>query len=154
MFNSTSLAARTKVLVGAVVAVSLGIVGSLVMVDSSIEAERAAVARQAEFKQLGFDLARAIPGLPQGALDVVRYHHERWDGCGYPHGLSGENIPLFGRIIGLADSFDAMSSNRTYRHALRHDQVITEITRCAGAQFDPLVVAAFLRVTGEGRAAP
>ncbi len=85
-----------------------------------------------DIKQMG-DL---IPG--------VLHHHERWDGRGYPHGLKGDAIPLFGRLIGLADSFDAMSSNRTYRKSLQHDQVLNEVRRCAGSQFDPVLAEAFV----------
>jgi energy-coupling factor transport system substrate-specific component len=77
-------------------------------------------------------------------LDGVLSHHERWDGRGYPHGLSGESIPLFGRIIALADTFDAMSSNRTYRLGRDRATVLEEIRRHAGTQFDPRLVEAFL----------
>jgi HD-GYP domain-containing protein (c-di-GMP phosphodiesterase class II) len=80
----------------------------------------------------------------QDLIPGVLHHHERWDGRGYPHGLKGEAIPLFGRLICLADSFDAMSSNRTYRGALPHDHVLGEIRRCAGAQFDPQLAQIFL----------
>lgn len=76
----------------------------------------------------------------------VLYHHERWDGRGYPHQLAGQNIPLFGRLIGLADAFDAMSSNRTYRRALASTQVLDEIVRCAGQQFDPTLTQAFIKL--------
>ncbi|MEX0744382.1 MAG: HD domain-containing phosphohydrolase [Phycisphaeraceae bacterium] len=76
----------------------------------------------------------------------VLYHHERWDGRGYPHGLKGEGIPLFGRILGLADAFDAMSSNRTYRRALQPDEVLKEMHRCAGTQFDATLVELFVQL--------
>jgi HD-GYP domain-containing protein (c-di-GMP phosphodiesterase class II) len=79
----------------------------------------------------------------QDLIPGVLYHHERWDGRGYPHNLRGKEIPIFGRLIGLADSFDAMSSNRTYRQALDHQQVISEIRRCAGTQFDPELAQVF-----------
>jgi putative nucleotidyltransferase with HDIG domain len=80
----------------------------------------------------------------QDVVPGVLTHHERWDGHGYPHGLAGENIPLIGRIICVADSFDAMSSTRTYRPALPLDTVMREITRCAGAQFDPTLAKIFV----------
>lgn len=67
----------------------------------------------------------------------VLYHHERWDGRGYPHKLAGRNIPLFGRIIALADAFDAMSSNRTYRQSMDLNRVLGEIEKNRGTQFDP-----------------
>lgn len=79
----------------------------------------------------------------QDLLPGVLHHHERWDGRGYPHKLAGEAIPVFGRIIAMADSFDAMSSDRTYRRAMPQEQAIAEIRRCAGVQFDPKLVAPF-----------
>ena len=80
----------------------------------------------------------------------VLHHHERYDGKGYPTGLAGENIPLMGRIICLADCFDAMTSNRTYRKALPLEVALTEIRRCSGTQFDPRLAEAFLRTGPEG----
>jgi HD-GYP domain-containing protein (c-di-GMP phosphodiesterase class II) len=79
----------------------------------------------------------------------VLHHHERYDGQGYPDGLIGENIPLMGRIICLADCFDAMTSNRTYRKALPLEVALTEIRRCSGTQFDPSLTEAFLRIGAE-----
>jgi HD-GYP domain-containing protein (c-di-GMP phosphodiesterase class II) len=79
-------------------------------------------------------------------LPGVLHHHERYDGQGYPAGLTGDNIPLFGRIICLADCFDAMTSNRTYRKALPLEVALTEISRCSGTQFDPVLTEAFLRI--------
>ena len=80
----------------------------------------------------------------------VLYHHERYDGRGYPTGLAGTEIPLMGRIICLGDCFDAMTSNRTYRRALPIEVAMAEIQRCAGTQFDPVLAEAFLRTTAEG----
>ncbi len=76
----------------------------------------------------------------------VLHHHERWDGRGYPTGLAGTDIPLFGRVICLADSFDAMSSTRTYRASMSHEKVLAEVRRCAGTQFDPELTEVFLRL--------
>ena len=76
----------------------------------------------------------------------VLYHHERWDGRGYPHNLAGRDIPMFGRLIGLADSFDAMSSNRTYRSSLSRHEVLSEIIRCRGSQFDPELADLFVQL--------
>lgn len=76
----------------------------------------------------------------------VLYHHERWDGLGYPEQKAGLDIPLFGRVIGLADAFDAMSSDRTYRSALKLDEVLAEIRRCMGQQFDPELAEYFLKL--------
>lgn len=75
---------------------------------------------------------------------IVLYHHERWDGSGYPHGLVGEAIPLIARIFSIADTYDAMTSTRPYRNALVHNVAVEEILRCRGAQFDPEVVDAFI----------
>jgi HD-GYP domain-containing protein (c-di-GMP phosphodiesterase class II) len=76
--------------------------------------------------------------------DWVLHHHERWDGHGYPDGLVAERIPLGARIIFVADAFDAMTSDRLYRAALSYEEAISEVERCAGSQFDPEVVNAFL----------
>jgi HD-GYP domain-containing protein (c-di-GMP phosphodiesterase class II) len=80
---------------------------------------------------------------------VVRASHERWDGAGYPDGLSGEAIPLPARIIAAADAFDAMTTNRPYRRARTLHDARREMADCAGSQFDPLVVAALLAVVDD-----
>jgi len=82
-------------------------------------------------------LRACIPG--------VQYHHERYDGSGYPFGLKGDNIPMDARIIAVADSYDAMTSSRAYRKQLTKDKAIDELIRCAGIQFDPQVVSAFIK---------
>jgi response regulator RpfG family c-di-GMP phosphodiesterase len=78
-------------------------------------------------------------------IGVVRWHHERWDGGGYPDGLAGERIPLAARVLAVADTLDAMTSARAYRDALPWNDAVVEIRRCSGTQFDPAVVAAFDR---------
>lgn len=83
----------------------------------------------------------------------LRTHHERWDGRGYPQGLKGEEIPISGRIIALADTYDAMTSTRSYRKALTHDTAIAEIQRCAGTQFDPILAELFIKCQDEIKAA-
>jgi HD-GYP domain-containing protein (c-di-GMP phosphodiesterase class II) len=95
--------------------------------------------------QIGHDILCDIPPLA-AALPGVLHHHERFDGRGYPHGLSGEAIPLVARVLALADTFDAMSSNRSYRTARPRETVLAEIARCAGAQFDPGLVRVFLQL--------
>ncbi len=77
-------------------------------------------------------------------LQMVRHHHERYDGNGYPDGLSGEQIPLGARILAVADTYDAMMSERPYRSAMARKEALGEIRRCTGTQFDPVVVTAFL----------
>jgi putative nucleotidyltransferase with HDIG domain len=81
----------------------------------------------------------------------VYTHHERWDGRGYPLGLAGENIPLHGRILAIADTYDAMTSHRAYRRALPHDVAIREIQNFAGRQFDPELVKIFVREIAQDR---
>ena len=76
--------------------------------------------------------------------DWLKAHHERWDGRGYPSGLKGEEIPLSARIIALADTYDAMTSTRSYRKALSHEEAIAEIQRCSGSQFDPNLAQIFI----------
>ncbi|MCX2727346.1 HD-GYP domain-containing protein [Thermomicrobium sp. 4228-Ro] len=78
-------------------------------------------------------------------VEIVRHHHERWDGRGYPDGLAGEAIPFGSRVIAVADTYDAMTTDRPYRRALTHDEALAELRRGAGTQFDPAVVAAFER---------
>ena len=104
------------------------------------EAEFAMIKRHPE---IGYAILKDIP-LMQDILPGVLHHHERYDGKGYPSGLAGEQIPLFGRILAIADTFDAMSSNRSYRPALGRQQVIAELQRCAGTQLDPALVPVFL----------
>jgi HD-GYP domain-containing protein (c-di-GMP phosphodiesterase class II) len=81
---------------------------------------------------------------------IVRWHHERWDGRGYPDGLAGEHIPLEARIITACDSYNAMTTTRAYRAALPPDVAAQELRDCAGSQFDPTVVAAVLAVIEQG----
>ncbi len=88
--------------------------------------------------------------LIEHVADGARYHHERYDGKGYPDGLKGEEIPLMGRIIGVADAFDAMTSNRVYRNHMDTDYVIKEMQRGRGTQFDPDALDAFFRLIEKG----
>lgn len=92
-----------------------------------------------------------VPCL-HGLIDGCWCHHEWWDGGGYPRGLRGHDIPLVGRIVAIADAYDAMTSDRAYRRALPHEVAIGEIDRCAGTQFDPELAVAFLRVIEDWRA--
>ena len=82
----------------------------------------------------------------QSIIPIIFHHHERFDGRGYPAGLVGENIPLFARIAAVADTFDAMTSKRSYRNALPLEVVIAEIEKCSGSQFDPKIASVFLDI--------
>lgn len=95
--------------------------------------------------EIGVRILRDIPQLSD-VLPGVLHHHERWDGRGYPYGLAGEHIPLFARMLALADSFDAMSSTRTYRAAMPRTKVLDEILKNAGTQFDPEFAALFVQL--------
>lgn len=88
--------------------------------------------------------------LVEHVAEGARYHHERYDGKGYPEGLKGKEIPLYGRIIGVADAFDAMTSNRVYRNQMDTDYVMNEMRRGRGTQFDPEALDAFLRLVDKG----
>ena len=101
----------------------------------------------------GFTL---VEHIKEGALyhheryDGAQYHHERYDGRGYPQGIKGDAIPLYGRIIGVADAFDAMTANRIYRNQMDIDYVLNELRKGRGTQFDPDVVDVFLSILEEG----
>jgi ribonuclease P protein subunit RPR2 len=92
---------------------------------------------------LGEQMLGGVALLQGRGLEIVRSHHERWDGSGYPDRLAGEDIPLGARIFAVADAFDAMTSHRPYRRAIRWRAACEEISAEAGRQFDPLVVDAF-----------
>jgi diguanylate cyclase (GGDEF)-like protein len=98
---------------------------------------------------VGERILAAVPSL-QPVAKLVRSSHERWDGTGYPDGLTGEDIPLGARIIAVCDAFDAMVSRRTYANAMPIDDAIAELERSAGSQFDPQVVAACVAAIENG----
>jgi HD-GYP domain-containing protein (c-di-GMP phosphodiesterase class II) len=119
-----------------------------------IGVDEAVLRKKGKLTSEEFDCIKTHPSIGAGILSGIKqmrdivpgvlYHHERVDGKGYPSGLTGERIPLMGRIIGLADSFDAMTSKRTYRDALTVEQAIEEIRKGLGTQFDPNVAIVFL----------
>jgi putative two-component system response regulator len=98
----------------------------------------------------GAEMIRDIPYLAP-AVPVIRNHHERWDGRGYPDGLAGEDIPLAARIVAVADGFDAMTTDRPYSPARSLQQAYEEIVECSGTRYDPQVVAAFQKSWRAGR---
>ncbi len=98
--------------------------------------------------RVGAQIVGNVSGLERVAAAIL-HHHERYDGGGYPDGLRGEAIPLTSRLVAVADTFDAMTSDRPYRKALSHQVAFAELKKCCGTQFDPDVVAAFVEALGE-----
>ncbi len=102
----------------------------------------------AQHPVVGAEILRDVDFLGEGKL-VVRHHHERWDGTGYPDGLSGDEIPLAARVFAVADTLDALTTDRPYRPASGWVQARLEIHRFTGSQFDPTVVAALDAIPDE-----
>lgn len=106
---------------------------------------------EAEWKMLkthtekGYQIAKSSHELSEIA-EMILYHHERWDGRGYPAGLKEEQIPLLSRVIAVVDAYDAMTNDRAYRKALSESAARSELKRCAGTQFDPTIVSEFLKM--------
>ena len=101
----------------------------------------------------GETMLRQVGGTLAGVGRFVRSSHERYDGAGYPDGLAGEAIPLESRIVSVCDAYNAMTTDRPYRGARRHDEAMEELRRCSGTQFDPEVVEMIERVLASGPAA-
>ena len=93
----------------------------------------------------GYEMVRKIPFLYEEP-EIIYAHHETFDGTGYPRALRGEEIPLGARIFAIADTLDAITSDRPYRKARSYAEAYAEILRCSGTQFDPCLVAAFLHI--------
>lgn len=96
----------------------------------------------------GYEIANSNHEL-KGIAEEILHHHERWDGNGYPDGLSRESIPLLSRVIAVVDAYDAMTNDRSYRSAMSVSAARAELKRCAGSQFDPFIVAEFLQLLKE-----
>jgi len=98
-----------------------------------------------EHSRIGYRMAKNIPDFAPIAQEIL-YHHEYWDGTGYPEGLKGEKIPLLSRIISIVDTYDVMQFRRPYKGPLSKAEALKEIKRCAGTQFDPQLVEIFLKI--------
>ena len=123
-------------------------VGKIGMPDTILKNPGALSAEQRQIVRdhpaVGEQIVKQVPQL-QKILPGILYHHERYDGTGYPCGLTGDHIPLLARIICVADSFDAMTSNRPYRQAMTSEVAVTQLRASAETQFDPRLVDAFVR---------
>ena len=97
----------------------------------------------------GAEILKPI-GAFEHLIPMVKYHHEKYDGTGYPEGIHGERIHLGAQIIAVADCFDAMTCGRGYKSGMETKDAITELRRCKGSQFNPIYVDAFARVMGFG----
>lgn len=98
---------------------------------------------------MGYDMLQDLHFLPAETLDLVRYHHERWDGTGYPSGLRGQDIPETARVFTIIDVYDALTNARPYKPAWTKERALQEIRNGAGRQFDPHYVDAFVRMMGD-----
>ncbi len=112
----------------------IGVPDDILLQNGPLSDEEFALVRR--HPDLGADILREIPVFTREAL-LVRHHHERWDGLGYPDGLSGANIPFGSRVMNIADAIDAMLSPRSYKNAYGLEKVLSELRGCAGSQFDP-----------------
>lgn len=120
----------------------IGVPDRILTKPASLTSEELAVIR--EHVERGYEIATGVLALST-VTDAIRFHHERFDGSGYPLGLRGEAIPLHARIVAVADAFDAMTSGRSYQPAVGFEEAQAELLRCSGSQFDPRCVEAFLR---------
>jgi len=93
----------------------------------------------------GYRIAMSSSDL-SGIANLILKHHERWDGCGYPLGIGGKEIPIECRILSIADAYDAMTSDRPYRKAMKQEETIAELQKNAGSQFDPELVDIFITI--------
>jgi two-component system, cell cycle response regulator len=133
-------------------AAALHDIGKVAIPDAILHAPRKLTADEWEYmRQHTIIGARIIGAAPEllPVAEIVRSSHERWDGGGYPDELAGDAIPLGARIVAVCDSYDAMTTTRSYREAMPIAEALAELERCAGTQFDPRVVAAFRTVLAD-----
>lgn len=129
--------------------------GKIAVADQTLnKASRLSEEELAEIRRhpaYGADLLNSLGKELNGIAAIVRYHHERWDGYGYPEGLKREELPLNARIVAVADVFEALTSSRPYRQPLRADQAMVYLRRSSGTHFDPAVVAVFESLFNAGQ---
>jgi HD-GYP domain-containing protein (c-di-GMP phosphodiesterase class II) len=119
----------------------IGIPDSILMKPGKLTGEEYQIIKT--HPMIGENIVKPLNFLPK-EMAVIRHHHERWDGRGYPDGLKGKDTPLVARILAVADAYDAMTSERVYRKAKKEEVAFFEIQRCSGTQFDPAVVESFV----------
>lgn len=119
----------------------IGVQDDILRKEAPLSRDESAV--MGEHARIGADILGYVRSL-QGVVPGVLSHHEKYDGSGYPDRLQGEQIPIAARIIAVADTFDAMTTDRPYRKALSDGEALNELQRCSGSQFDPAVVSAFV----------
>ena len=124
----------------------VGVPDAILFKSSSLTEEEYALVRRHPI--IGSEILRDVDFLGEGKL-VVRHHHERWDGTGYPDGLRGDSIPLAARVFAVADALDALTTDRPYRPASTFTRAREVVREGAGTQFDPAVVAAFEQIPDE-----
>jgi putative nucleotidyltransferase with HDIG domain len=131
-------------------------IGKLRIPDSVLKKEKELALSEWELMRMhpiyGEEMVQPLEAVLGQIGAVVRWHHERWAGGGYPDGLVGEEIPLLARIVAVADAYEAMTSHRPYRRALSPEEAFARIRKESGVQFDPAVVEAFARAWGRGEA--
>jgi HD-GYP domain-containing protein (c-di-GMP phosphodiesterase class II) len=128
-------------------------IGKMGIPDSILRKPEALTPEELDIMQqhpaYAYELLKGISYLRED-LDIPYCHHEKWDGTGYPRGLKGEEIPLSARIFAVADVYDALTSDRPYRKGWGHARTLEYIQLESGSHFDPEVVEAFLKLTGQG----
>lgn len=139
---------RDAIMLGALVhdIGKIGIPSATLNKPGRLDPDEMRVVRQ--HSEIGQQLIGGVDGFAP-AVPIVRHHHERWDGRGYPDGLAGDGIPIGARLIAVADSYDAMTSDRSYRSALPHETAIAELRAMSGTQFDPRIVGLFCRLANQ-----
>ncbi len=126
----------------------IGVAEDILTKSSELTDEEWAIMKR--HPEVGYRIASATDEFSNVALDIL-YHHECWDGSGYPQGLKGEAIPLLSRIVAVVDAYDAMTSERPYSESICQQEALFELKLCAGSQFDPKIADVFVRLAEEGR---